>query len=175
MNNSIRIAKAYWIWGLFPSNESIFLNKLQSQVQKVLKSPRFAVHITLCGPYLNLDETFIKKLNTLSKNYNPVSIDVNGYDHTIEPYESFYISIKNSEELNKLRMNIIKLKKFNFRRNYSPHISLTYGLHDTKEKEILTSKLPKLQKYLEISSIALVKVDENIKLWNIVKTFDFKN
>ena len=56
----MRISKGYWIWGLFPSVERVFLNEIKAKVQSKLKSPFFETHITLTGPYLNIDNIFLK-------------------------------------------------------------------------------------------------------------------
>ena len=175
MDNLIRTSKAYWIWGLFPINETIFLNSLQYKVQEVLKSPRFEAHITLSGPFLEIDKTLIKKLKNYSKYKSSVSIEVIGYDYKMEKYESFFIALKNSLNLNNLRSEVNKLTKPKFNKKYTPHISLSYGNHNKKDKEVLIATMPRLKKDFAISRLALVKVDENINLWNIKDTFDFKN
>ena len=37
----MRISKGYWLWGLFPSVEKVFLNQIKAKVQSKLKSPFF--------------------------------------------------------------------------------------------------------------------------------------
>ena len=54
----MRISKGYWLWGLFPSTEKVLLNEIKAKVQSKLKSPFFETHITLAGPYLNIDNNF---------------------------------------------------------------------------------------------------------------------
>jgi len=49
---------------------------------------------------------------------------------------------------------------------------LSYGNHEIKEKKELISKLPKLNKPIRMSRIALVEVDEYINLWKILESFD---
>ena len=167
----MRISKGYWLWGLFPSTETNFLNEIKAKVQSKLKSPFFETHITLAGPYLKIDKSFLNKLNTIGESYFQIELNVDGYDFKQEMFESFYISIKNSRNLEELRKKIYKFKKFDLENNYSPHISLSYGNHEIKEKKILISKLPELTKTIKISKIALVEVDEDINLWRILKIF----
>ena len=62
-------------------------------------------------------------------------LHVDGYSFKQEMFKSFYLSIKNSLPLKKLRQNIYKLKKFDLDNNYSPHISLCYGNHRIQEKK----------------------------------------
>ena len=168
----MRIKKGFWIWGLFPSKETIILNKIKAKVQSKLKSPFFETHITLAGPYLNIDKTFLNKLKTFVESNSVIMLKVDGYEFKQEMYKSFYISIKNSRNLKELRNNIYELNKFDMENNYSPHISLSYGNHQIKEKEILISKLPEFDVPIEISRIALVEVNEDINLWKILQSFD---
>ena len=164
MVNNIRISKGYWIWGLFPIEETIFLKNLQDEVQKVLKSPKFEAHLTLSGPVLKIDECFLNSLKKFATNNSSLLIDLNGYGYKIEEYESFFISIENSTKLKILTENLNKLTKPQSEKKYSPHISLSYGNHEKIKKNFLISKLPKLKRNLEISSLALVEVNEEIKL-----------
>ncbi len=165
-------SKCYWLWGLFPPKEKLFLNELKAKVQTKLKSPFFETHITLTGPYLSIDNNFSNKLKTFSENNSAIMLSVVGYEFKQEIFKSFYIPIKNSRCLKKLRRNIYELNNFDMANNYSPHISLSYGNHKIKEKIELISILPKLNKPIRMSSIALVEVDENINLWKILEIFD---
>ena len=99
-------------------------------------------------------------------------LNVNGYDFEQQIFKSFYISIKNSKYLQELRKRMYELNKFDLENNYSPHISLSYGDHEIIEKKELISKLPELNKSIKMTKIALVKVDEKINLWKILKIFD---
>ena len=131
----MRISKGYWIWGLFPSKDTYFLNEIKAKVQSKLKSPFFQTHITLSGPYLDISDNFLNKLKIFAKDNSVISLSVDGYDFRQEIYKSFFIAIKNSGRLKELRRNIYNLKKFDIENNYSPHISLTYGNHKLKEKD----------------------------------------
>ena len=167
----MRIKKGYWIWGMFPSKETILLNEIKARVQSKLKSPVFETHITLTGPYLNIDKTFLKKLKTFAESNSVIMLDIDGYDFKQEVFKSFYISIKKSRNLKELRKKIYELNKIDLENNYSPHISLSYGDHEIKEKEILISKLPEFNKPIKMSKIALVEVNEDINLWNNLESF----
>ena len=168
----MRIKKGYWVWGLFPSRETNLLNEIKAKVQSKLKSPFFETHITLTGPYLKIDKSFLNKLKTFGETNSVIILNNNGYDFKQEMFKSFYISIKNSRHLEKLRKNIYELNKFDLENNYSPHISLSYGNHEIKEKKILISKLPVFSTPIKISKIALVEVDEDINLWKILESYD---
>ena len=168
----MRINKGYWIWGLFPDKETNLLNEIKAKVQSEFKSPFFDTHITLAGPYSNIDKPFLKKLKSLAESNPIIMLNVNGYDFKQEMFKSFYISIKNSRQLKQFRKNIYELNKFALENNYSPHISLSYGNYEIKEKKILISKLPVFKKPIKMSKIALVEVNEDINLWKILESYD---
>ena len=176
----MRISKAYWIWGLFSSEDTDYLNHIKDKVQNVLKSPSFDAHITLAGPFLKIEKPFLKRLKTIARNNSGINLEVNGYHFNEEIYKSFYISINNSEYLFNLRRNIYELKgidelkEFDLKNDYLPHISLSYGKHTILEKKRLILKLPKFNKTIKISQIALVDVNENMNFWKILKIFKLK-
>ena len=168
----MRISKRYWLWGLFPSAEKVFLNEIKAKVQSKLKSPFFETHITLTGPYLNINNIFINKLKNFAENNSVIMLRACGYNFKQEIFKSFYISIENSPLLKELRRNIYDLNSFDLANNYSPHISLSYGNHEIEEKKELISILPELNIPIRMSKIALVEVDEDINLWKILESFD---
>ena len=168
----MRISKGYWLWGLFPSLEKVFLNEIKAKVQSKLKSPFFETHITLAGPYFNIDNIFLNKLKNFAETNSAIMLNVDGYDFKQEIFKSFYISIENSRRLKELRRNIYELNNFDLANNYSPHISLSYGDHEIKAKKELISNLPELNKPIRMSKIALVEVDEDINLWKILESFE---
>ena len=164
--------KTYYLWGLFPPQQTEYLNFIKEKVQSKLNSPYFDLHITLAGPYLNFDKTFISKLKSFADSNSSIMLSFDGYFFKQEMFKSFYISIKNSLQLKDLRKRLFKLHKFDLDNNYSPHISLSYGNHQIQEKKELISKLPKFTKLIRISKIALVDVNEDINQWKIVESFD---
>ena len=168
----MRIKKGYWLWGLFPSEETNLLNEIKAKVQSQLKSPVFETHITLTGPYMNIDNNFLNKLKTFVESNSVIILNSIGYEFKEEIFKSFYISIENSRNLKELRKNLYELNKFDLGNNYSPHISLSYGNHEIKEKKILISKLPEFNKQIKMSKIAIVQVNEDTNLWEILKSFD---
>ena len=116
--------KTYYLWGLFPPEETRYLSFIKDKVQSKLISPYFDLHITLSGPYSDIDKNFICKLRSFAKNNSSILLHAEGYCFRQEMFKSFYLSIKNSLHLKKLRRNIYKLNKFDLDNNYSPHISV---------------------------------------------------
>ena len=168
----MRKNRGYWIWGLFPTQDKVFLNEIKAKVQNKLKSPPFETHITVAGPYLNIDNIFLNKLKNFAENNSAIMLNVGGYDFKQEIFKSFYISIEKSRGLKELRRNIYELNNFDLANNYSPHITLSYGNHEIKAKKELISNLPILNQPIRMSKIALVEVDEDINLWKILESFD---
>ena len=164
--------KTYYLWGLFPPQEIEYLNFIKEKVQSKLISPYFDPHITISGPYFNIDKTFISKLKSFGNENSSILLHVDGYSFKQEIFKSFYISIKNSQNLIDLRKNIFKLNKFDIDNTYNPHISLCYGNHQIQDKKELISKLPKLNKVIRISKIALIEINKDINQWNIQESFD---
>ena len=167
----MRISKAYWVWGLFTLKDKIFLNEIKAKVQKKLRSPFFETHITLAGPYPKIDKSFLNKLRIFGENNSPILLNPEGYAYKQEIFKTFYISIENSDNLKKLRRNIFDLNKFDLDSKYFPHISLSYGEHEIKEKKELIKQLPKLNRTIKLSKIVLVNVNEDINLWKIIQSF----
>ena len=164
--------KIYYLWGLFPPQEIEYLNFIKDKVQTKLISPCFDLHITLAGPFLDIDKTFISKLKSFGEVNSSIVLHADGYRFKQEIFKSFYIFIKDSLHLHELRKNIYKLNKFDLDNNYSPHISLCYGNYQIEEKKELISKLPDFSKLVTVSKIALVEINKDINKWKIQRSFD---
>ena len=96
----------------------------KNKVQSILKSPNYELHITLAGPYFKIDNDFLSKLNFFGQNNSSLDLYLKNFDFQDQTFKSFYISIVNSNDLNYLRKGIFKIQKFNFEKEYQPHISL---------------------------------------------------
>ena len=70
------INKTYYLWGLFSPEETENLNFIKDKVQSKLISPYYDLHITLSGPYLNIDKTFIYKLRSFGENHSSIMFHV---------------------------------------------------------------------------------------------------
>ena len=170
----MRISKAYWIWGQFSEKDTLYLNSIKDNVQISLKSPKFDVHLTLCGPYEKLDHDFLFNLNNLSNKNQSIILNLEKFDFSDEKFKSFFIKTNKSIELNNLRNNIYNLSKFACKNDYDPHISLAYGNHKKYNKDILISKMPKLRKMILLSKISLVYVNEELNIWRILNNYNLR-
>ena len=170
----MRISKAYWIWGQFSKKDTLYLNSIKDNVQISLKSPKFDIHLTLCGPYEKLSHDFLFNLNNLSNKNKSIILNLEKFDFSDEKFKSFFIKTNKSIELNNLRNNIYKLSKFASKNDYDPHISLAYGNHKKYQKDLLISRMPKLRKKILLSKISLVYVNEELNIWRILNNYDLR-
>ncbi len=170
----MRISKAYWIWGQFSINDTLYLNSIKDNVQIFLKSPKFDIHLTICGPYEKLSCDFLNNLKNLSNKNQSIILNLEKFDFSDEKFKSFFIKTNKSIELNNLRNNIYKLSKFASKNDYDPHISLAYGNHKNYHKDLLISRMPKLRKKVLLSKISLVYVNEELNIWRILNNYDLR-
>ena len=69
---------------------------------------------------------------------------------------------------------MFKINCQNRTKDFFPHISLSYGIFQTKIKENLITSLPRLKRSFTIDKISLVEINEDISLWKILESFSFK-
>ena len=170
----MRISKAYWIWGQFSKQDTLYLNSIKDNVQISLKSPKFDIHLTLCGPYEKLAHDFLFNLNNLSNKNQSIILNLEKFDYSDEKFRSFFIKTTKSIELNNLRNSIYKLSKFASKNDYEPHISLAYGNHKKYNKDLLILRMPKLRKKILLSKISLVYVNEELNIWRILNNYNLR-
>ncbi len=169
-----RNSKGVWVWGSFLPNENIFLTLLKKEVNSLLLSPEFDIHMTLCGPYEKISKEFLKDVELYCRNNYSFKVPLNGFKYQNNKFQSFYISVLRTSEIIKLRKNLFNIKRFPINNYYSPHISLAYGEHNIKRKEKLISELSQLPLALTLNKLSIVSVDENINKWEINNEFLFK-
>ena len=86
-----------------------------------------------------------------------------------EFFRSLFIDVAQNENLNNLKDCFES--KFNINSpKYCPHISLFYGIEDDATKKEIIRKL-KVPKSATMDKISIVKVDEEIKSWEILKSY----
>ena len=170
----MRINKAFWLWGQFSKSCTENLILLQKESQEELTSPSFEVHITLAGPYKNIDKIFEISKNNLFKKFPPLIIELKNYSYENNFYKSFFISLEESNNLKNLRSEINRFYPFDLNGNYIPHISLAYGNHSKENKDQLISKIKNHPSKIIMNKISVVKVNEKKEKWDILKSFELK-
>ena len=170
----MRISKAYWIWGQFSINDTLYLNSIKENVQIFLKSPKFDIHLTICGPYEKLGCDFLNNLKNLSNKNQSIILNLEKFDFSDEKFKSFFIKTTKSIELNNLRNSIYKISKFASKNDYDPHISLAYGDHKKYNNDLVISRMSKLRKKILLSKISLVYVNEELNIWKILNNYNLR-
>jgi len=169
------INKETWIWCEFSSIDTNYLTKIQDRVQNKLIGPKFKIHLTLAGPFQNIDNSSVEGIKKYCNQNSPLVVNTHCYGYKEKFFQSLFISIDKSKELEDLRKEMFKINCQNQTEKFFPHISLLYGNFQKKIKENLISSLPRLKKNLTINKISLVEINEDINLWEISKSFSFNS
>ena len=164
-----RISKGYWIWGQFDTNATNLINSLYQEINNKLNGPNFDIHLTISGPF-NYDEEKQKEtFKVISSEFNEIDLQLKGIGKTDEFFRSLFIDVAKNENLNNLKDCFES--KFNINSpKYCPHISLFYGTEDDATKKEIIRKL-KVPKSAIMDKISIVKVDEEIKSWEVLKSY----
>ena len=166
--------KEIWIWCEFSSIDSDYLIKIQDTVQNKLIGPKFKIHLTLAGPFQNIDNSSVEGIKKYCDQLSLIEVNTHSYCYKENFFQSLFISIDKSKELEDLRKAMFKINCRNRTKNFFPHISLSYGIFQPKIKENLITSLPRLKRSFLIDKISLVEINEDISLWKISESFSFK-
>ena len=162
--------KTYYIWGAFSHIDFTSLNRLQKRVNDLFNGPDFIVHLTLSGPFYDLDDATIGGIEDLAENNNMIEMTTNGYGIEDSIFQSFYVQIQESSELINLKGRLddllnIKPKDFN------PHISLFYGnIRQTLKQEVI-SKLETPPEVITLDRISIVEIIDDVESWEVLYTY----
>ena len=164
-----RISKGYWIWGQFDANTTDLINSLYEEINNKVNGPNFDIHLTISGPFNYYEEKQKEIFEVISSNFNQIDLQLNGINKTDEFFRSLFIDVAQNEDLNNLKNcidNNLSINSF----DYCPHISLFYGIEDDviKNEIIKSFKTPKSA---IMDKISIVKVDEEIKSWEVLKSY----
>ena len=170
-----RLKKAFWVWCEFSSIDVEYLNQIQKKVQRELRSPEFKIHLTLAGPFNEINPSSIDEIRTYCSQNYPIEVRLFKYDYQEKFFQSFFIVVSQSKELNDLRNAMFKINHHKPSHPYLPHISLAYGNYEKKAKENLITSLPQLKNSIAIDKVSIVDIDEDIKLWKASECFTFSS
>ena len=96
------------------------------------------------------------------------------YGITKNFFTSLFIKIDKSIFLMDFRKKFYSIDPNLKTKNFTPHISLSYGNYKKNEKLNVINLLPELNFNFTIDKLCIVDVDETIYKWNIIKTFVLK-
>ena len=169
-----RIPKGYWIWGQFDIKSTKLITSLYQNINNELNGPKFDVHLTISGPFLYKEEIHTQIFESLSERFVKFNIQLNGIGLKNEFFQSLFINVVENETLKDLKNSIDH--SFNIDKvEYFPHISLFYGIADIALKTKIINEL-KTPKHVILNRLSIVKVDEEIKSWKVLKSYSlFQN
>ena len=160
--------KTYYIWGEFSHIDFTSLNRLQKRVNDFFNGPDFIVHLTLSGPFYELDEATIGGIEDLAVTNNMIEMTTNGYGIEDNIFQSFYIQIQMSSELINLKGRLDDLLNITPKEDFNPHISLFYGnIRQTLKQEVI-SKLNTPPEVITLDRISIVRL---LMMLNLGKCF----
>ena len=169
---NLEISKGLYLWGQFDRESAYLIESLKKKVNEKLFGPDFDVHLTLSGP-INYNENHDEKiLQNLSRRFSKLKIKLNGIGYKESYFQSLFLIVENSDELNSLKKSIdteIGLAS----KKYFPHISLFYGRENEEFKKRACRELM-IPKEIYMEKISLVKIHKNIEQWETLNTFHLK-
>ena len=170
-----RTTNSFWIWGEFTSIDTDWLIEIQNKVQLKLKSPKFKIHLTLAGPFNEVNQSSIDEIRNYCGQHAPIKVNVLNYGYKEKFFQSFFIAMSQSKELDDLRSAIYKMNHGEPFQDFFPHISLAYGAHKKGIKESLVSFLPNLKSSFTMNRISIVDIGEELSLWRPSESFSFSS
>lgn len=170
-----RTSTGFWIWLQFDELSNEVCQSLQFKVQKIIKSPLFGAHLTISGPFTNIDQNFISKFFGLGDTLTRFPIFIESYCYSEEYFESFFLKVTSDQNLLRLKneIDITFGAKPNIN-NFNPHISLAYGNATAERKIECIERLPELQKSFMVNKLSLIHADEISEKWDLIKVISLK-
>ena len=101
------INKGIWIWCEFSSKDSDYLIKIQDIVQNKLRGPKFKIHLTLAGSFQKIDNSSVEELKKYCDQHSSIEVNTHSYGSKDKFFQSLFISIANSKELEDLRKALV--------------------------------------------------------------------
>ena len=170
-----RLNKAFWVWCEFSSIDTEYLKKIQNKVQRELRGPEFKIHLTLAGPFNEINPSSIDGIRTYCSQNSPIEVRLFKYDYQEKFFQSFFIAVSQSKELNDLRNAMFKIYHQKPSHPYLPHVSLAYGDYKKTTKENLITSLPRLKNSIAIDKVSIVYIDKDINHWKELESFSFSS
>ena len=162
------------MWCEFSSIDTEYLIEIQNKVHSKLISPEFKIHLTLAGPFYEIDRSSIDGIRIYCSQNSPIELKLFKYDYQEKFFQSFFVAVSQSQEFNDLRNAMFKINHQEPTQQFLPHISLAYGDYEKTVKENLITSLPCLKNSLTIDKVSIVEIDGNITLWKTLECFSFR-
>ena len=165
----MRITKGYWIWGQFDEKTTKKIEQIKQQINETFNGPDFDVHLTISGPFQDLTPEIKKLFKDLAKTIQQTKLETQGYDFKEQYFQAFFIKVKKSRQLLRLKEKIDAVFCLNTT-EYFPHISLFYGEEGILKKSMFAETLTDAPKNIILNTLSLVEVNEEIESWKIIQS-----
>ena len=162
--------KTYYIWGEFSHKDFTSLNRLQKRVNDLFNGPDFIIHLTLSGPFYDLDEATIGGIEDLAVTNNKIEMTTNGYGIEDNIFQSFYVRIQKSSELINLKGKLDDLLSIT-PKDFNPHISLFYGNIRQTLKEGVINQLDAPPKMIILDRLSIVEIVDDVESWELLYSY----
>ena len=118
-----------------------------------------------------MDDSTKLQIDRICENVSPIEVIPEKYEFTSNFFTSLFIKIKKNQNLKNFRNNFYYSFDEKVCKEFSPHVSLTYGNFFKKNKIDFINKLHPLRYKFTLNKICIVDVNEDIFSWNIIKTY----
>ena len=159
--------KRYWLWGELDAVSHEMLKKIQLSVNKKLVGPTFDLHLTLSGPFYDISQDRLNRIESFSIKNKQLSIKSSSYQAKDLFFQSLFIEIEKSKELTDLKNQLDHQLGLESELFY-PHISLFYGLEEQEKKQLVIDHLPTINEPLILDKISIVEIGEGVESWKIL-------
>jgi hypothetical protein len=160
----------YSIWGILDAKSNLYLKKIQENINKKFKGPKFKIHLTISSDFKYSKNKLLSIFSTKVKNLKSFYVYSNDLSFENKFFRSIFLKIKLNKKILNYKIffdNLFKYKK----KNYYPHISLYYGSIPTKYKKNFFLNFKIKIKKIKIIKFCLVRNDEINLKWQVIKSY----
>ena len=148
------MGKSYSLWITATSDVKKSLDEIILKLSKKYNSPKFESHMTLLGSINSDEKTVIENTKILASKTKPFSLQFSEISFSTTYFQSVFARVKSTAQL--METNLLAKEVFKVDNNiFMPHISLLYGNHPMKLREIIASEI-KLPKYKDFKTEKII-------------------
>jgi 2'-5' RNA ligase len=157
------------IWMIPGEKDFKYLKKIIFNISYELDSPKFLPHITIYG-LIDIEQKIIEETIESCKFVEAITVKNIGIKYSNNFWKTLFIEIQENDKMRQINLKL--QEKFNqfSRYEFDPHISLAYKKMKSEQKNNIIEKLDVKNEFL-IDKIAILKHNDNIEKWEIVKSY----
>lgn len=131
---------SYSLWITPPLGISKILQNIIDHLAVEFKGERFEPHLTLLGEIEGEESEVLDKAKKLAGDLGSFKIELGVVSFSTTYFQNVFVRVKSNAAL--MSANMLAKKIYNFENNvFMPHISLLYGNHDMKDRELIASRV----------------------------------